>query len=98
MWVKRHTDLLVILWLFSHSVMSDSSRPHGQQHARLPCPSPSPRACPLIESMDLNLGTDLKRYKAAEPNTEACIMFKKGKLKSDLKETPSWNSRVTCGV
>ena len=29
---------------FSHSVMSDSLRPHGLQHARLPCPSPTPRA------------------------------------------------------
>ena len=29
---------------FSCSVMFDSFRPHGQQHARLPCPSPSPRA------------------------------------------------------
>ena len=26
---------------FSHSVMSDSLRPHGLQHARLPCPSPT---------------------------------------------------------
>ena len=30
---------------FSRSVMSDSSRPHGLQHARLPCPSPTPGAC-----------------------------------------------------
>ena len=29
---------------FSHSVMSDSLWPHGLQHARLPCPSPTPRA------------------------------------------------------
>ena len=28
---------------FSRSVMSDSLRPHGLQHSRLPCPSPSPR-------------------------------------------------------
>ena len=27
---------------FSHSVMSDSLWPHESQHARLPCPSPSP--------------------------------------------------------
>ena len=33
------------LLLFSCSVMSDSLWPHGLQHARLPCPSPSPRAC-----------------------------------------------------
>jgi len=30
---------------FSRSVMSDSLRPHGLQHSRLPCPSPSPGAC-----------------------------------------------------
>ena len=30
---------------FSCSVMSDSLRPHGLQHARLPCPSPTPGAC-----------------------------------------------------
>ena len=29
---------------FSRSVMSDSLRPHGLQHARLPCPSLTPRA------------------------------------------------------
>ena len=30
---------------FSCSVVSDSLRPHGLQHARPPCPSPTPRAC-----------------------------------------------------
>ena len=30
---------------FSRSVVSDSLRPHGLQHARLPCPSPTPGAC-----------------------------------------------------
>ena len=30
---------------FSCSVVSDALWPHGLQHARLPCPSPSPRAC-----------------------------------------------------
>ena len=33
------------LLLFSRSAVYDSLRPHGLQHARLPCPSPSPRAC-----------------------------------------------------
>ena len=32
-------------WLFSHSVVSYSLQPHGLQHARLPCSSPSPGAC-----------------------------------------------------
>ena len=30
---------------FSRSVESHSLRPHGLQHTRLPCPSPSPGAC-----------------------------------------------------
>ena len=29
----------------SRSFVSDSLRPHGPQHARPPCPSPTPRAC-----------------------------------------------------
>ena len=31
---------------FSHSVMSNSLRPHEPQHARTPCPSPTPRVYP----------------------------------------------------
>ena len=30
---------------FRHSVVSDSLQPNGLWHARLPCPSPTPRAC-----------------------------------------------------
>ena len=30
---------------FSCSIISDSLWSHGLQHARLPCPSPNPRAC-----------------------------------------------------
>ena len=30
---------------FSRSVMSDSLWPHGLHHPRIPCPSPTPRAC-----------------------------------------------------
>ena len=33
------------LWLFSHPVVSNCLWPHGLQHTRLPCPSPSPGAC-----------------------------------------------------
>ena len=38
---------------FSHSVVSNSLRPHGLQHTKLPCPSPTPRvfsnSCPLSQ-------------------------------------------------
>jgi len=42
--MKKLNDSLLLL-LFSHSVMSDSLQPHGLQHTRLSCPSPSPKAC-----------------------------------------------------
>ena len=48
--------LTVSVWnllSFTHSVASNSLWPHGLQHIRLPCPSPSPRAysnsCPLSQ-------------------------------------------------
>ena len=37
-------DDLGIYAQFSRSVVSDSFRPHGLEHARLPCPSPTPWA------------------------------------------------------
>ena len=36
--------LLLLSVQFSHSVVSESLRPHGLQHTRLPRPSPTPRA------------------------------------------------------
>ena len=35
----------LLLLLFSYSVVFDSLPPQGLQHTKLPCPSPSPRAC-----------------------------------------------------
>ena len=43
--------VMMILYQFSHSVVSDSLQLHEPQHARPPCPSPTPRVypnpCPL---------------------------------------------------
>ena len=44
-WVIMNDASVNISVQFSHSVVSDSLRPHGLQHARLPCPSPTPGAC-----------------------------------------------------
>ena len=59
MWVISRQDYLIAgisprdlsasvlsLVQFSHSVVSDSLRPHEPQHARPPCPSPTPRVHP----------------------------------------------------
>ena len=54
--LQSHTTNQVYRWRtppvqFSHSATSDSLQPHGPQHARRPCPSPSPgvhpNPCPL---------------------------------------------------
>ena len=63
-------------WLFSHSVMSDSLRPQGLQHARHPCPSPTPGACsnscpssrwchPIISSSGIPLSSCLQSFPAS---------------------------------
>ena len=45
-WLGRFVCLFFsLLLLFSCSVISVSLWPHGPQHTRLPCPSPSPGAC-----------------------------------------------------
>ena len=48
---KVSAPFLIFSVQFSHSVMSDSLRPHEWQYARPPCPSPTlgvhPNPCPL---------------------------------------------------
>ena len=53
----RHTSRLEkkkrdVFSQFSCSVVSDSLRPHGLQHARPPCPSPSSGVCPSSCPLD----------------------------------------------
>ena len=47
----KYPNSLGVSVQFSHSVVSDSLRPHKPQHARPPCPSPTPvvhpNPCPL---------------------------------------------------
>ena len=51
LWTEKQQVAFNLSVLFSHSVVSDSLRPCGLQHARLPCPSPVPgvysNSCPL---------------------------------------------------
>ena len=50
-WLVQINRSIIVMLLFSCSVMSDYLRPHGLQHTRLPCPSLTPGAysnsCPL---------------------------------------------------
>ena len=53
---------------FSHSVVSDSLRPHGLQHARPPCPSPTPgvytNSCPLSWWCHLTISSSVVPFSA----------------------------------
>ena len=42
---KQTDDYWKLQLRFSRSVVSSSLRPHGLQHTRPPCPSPTPEAC-----------------------------------------------------
>ena len=51
------------LLFFSCSVVPDCLQPHGLQHARLPCPSPSPgvcsNSCPLSQWCHLTISSSV---------------------------------------
>ena len=46
LYTMLYTVTYTIFSSVQHSVMSDSLRPHEPQHARPPCPSPTPRVYP----------------------------------------------------
>ena len=65
--------------LFSHSVMSDSLWPHGLQHARLPCPSPSPgvcsESCPLSRWWHTTTSSSVVPFYSCPPSFPASGSF-----------------------
>ena len=74
-------NLSKMLIQFSHSVVSDSLWPHGLQHTRLPCPSPTPRAysnsclssewChPTISSSVIPFSSQLQSFPASFPMSQ----------------------------
>ena len=56
---------------FSHSVKSNSLQPHGLQHARLSCPSLSPRVC----SNPCPLSQCDEYYWSIKQNTDTCTTW-----------------------
>ena len=69
-----------------HSVVSDSWRPHGLQHDRLPCPSPAPGVCsnscplsqwchPTISSSVVPFSSHLQSFPASEYFSSESILL-----------------------
>ena len=82
---NRGTEMfLTYLSQFSCSAMSDSLQPHGLQHGRLPCPSPTPRACsnscPLSQWCHLTISSSLIPFSSCLQSLPASGSFQMSQL------------------
>ena len=64
---------------FSHSVMSNSSQPHGLQHARPPCPSPTPgvysNSCPSSQWCHPTISSSVVSFSCPVVPFSSCLKF-----------------------
>ena len=64
---------------FSRSVVPDSSRPHESQHAKPPCPSPTPRvypkSCPLSQWCHLAISSSVVPFSSCPQSFPASGFF-----------------------
>ena len=69
---------------FSHSVVSDSLRPHESQHVRPPCPSPTPRvhsdSCPLSQWCHLAVSSSVIPFSSCPQSLPASESFPMSQL------------------
>ena len=61
-----------------HSVVSNSLRPRGLQHSRLPCPPPSPgvcsNSCPMTLLLNKRAAQKCQRAPMKRPNQSLCSL------------------------
>ena len=91
-WVTRETlifipsikNLLISSVQFSHSVVSDSLQPHEPQHARPPCPSPTPgvhpNPCPLCRWCHPTISSSLIPFSSCPQSFPASGSFQTSQL------------------
>ena len=69
---------------FSHSVVSDSLRPHELQHARPPCPSPTPgvypNPCPLSQWCHLTISSSIVPFSSCPQSFPTSESFQMSQL------------------
>ena len=69
---------------FSLSVVSDSLRPHELQHARSPCPSPTPRVhpnpCPLCQWCHPTISSSVVHFSSCPQSFPAWESFQMSQL------------------
>ena len=69
---------------FSHSVVSDSLRPHEPQHTRPPCPSPAPgvypNSCPLSQWCHPTISSSIIPFSSCPRSSPASGSFQMSQL------------------
>ena len=77
-------ETVVITYQFSRSVVSDSLRPHELQHARPPCPSPTPgvypNPCRLSRWCHLAISSSVVPFSSCPPSFPAPGSFQMSQL------------------
>ena len=90
--VKCH---LHIRELFSCSVVSNSLQPHGLQHARPPCPSPSTRACsnscPLSQWCHPTISSSIIPFSSCFQSFPASGSFLMSRLYTHIRWPKYWS-------
>ena len=77
-----------------HSVVSDSLQLHGLQHARLPCPSPTPRVKVSKRYIsNLRYADDTTPVAESKEELKICLMrVKEERLKLNIQKTKNMAS------
>ena len=82
--VCMYVNIYVCIYQFSHSVVSDSLWPHELQHARPPCPSPSPRvhsnSCPSSQWCHPAISSSVNPFSSCPQSLPASESFPMSQL------------------
>ena len=87
------------LLLFSLSVVSDSLQLHGLQHARIPCPSPSPGACsnscPLSQWCHPTISFSVALFSSCPQSFPASVFSNESALHTSLPKYLNLNFSIS---
>ena len=85
---------------FSRSVVSDSLRPHESQHARLPCPSPTPRvysnSSPSSRWCHPTISSSVVPFSSCPQSLPASGSFPMNQLFASLTTTQTYRNKNRC--
>ena len=78
-YLQTHWQYKNVCVQFSHSVMSDSLRPHEPQHTRPTCPSPTPRVhsnpCPLSRWCHTTISSSVLPFSSCSPQHQGLFQW-----------------------